>query len=932
MKVSRVFYVLLFLLSINNISAQYFPYFQNYSLGAYNAGNQNWDVSRSDNGKLYVANNNGLLEYDRLKWGFFELPNKTTIRSVSAIGDKVYTGSYEEFGYWSYNPKGELKYKSLNDLLGQTESTAEEFWQIMSYKDAVVFRSFLKLYILKNGEITQIKPKSTVISISNVDDTLYVATLRNGIYTLNDKYELIPFLNAPVLYDKKMVSVSKLDDQLFIATALGGCYLYNGNNLIPYNREVNPLLKEHQLNKFSKLNNGNLVFGTIKNGIFVSDSTGKIVYNINKEDGLANNTVLGLTVADDRIWLGLDNGLTSIDLNSHQWFYNDVSGELGAVYDVIRYRDIVYIGSNTGLFYIDENGDLQFIDGSQGQVWDLTVVDGELFCGHNNGTYKVRNRRLELISPYTGGWTIKKASESQNKYIQGTYAGLVKFEKENGNWKASHMGKTTIPVQFLVFEDQYTAWAAHAYKGLYRVKFDRNHDSIVSIKNYEDKGLSSSYNVRVYNLKNNICFKVNSGWQKYEPLLDSIVPYDYLNKNLGKDSYIISEDISDQLAVKGNTGGIKFSSFSGDTNGFSLGKKYIENRLIVGYEKVSKINNSTHALNLNNGFMFINSDGYTQSAIVDVPKVEKLILNKELQEIRNIDVVNMSFRDSLNVLVSSAKSEDFFFEYKLLNGQDHQVNWHEVSGNKIEISELNPGSYTLQIRTKNTQGITSELKKLEIDVSPPWYLDTLGVVLYVAIAVVIIGIFYMLHKRKIRKEQDLLQKKFVEEQEELLKEKALENEKKIMKLKNEALSREVKLKSKQLANTAMALVKKNQTLQELKKELHDNKEDFNNRFSFKKLVKKVDYSIAHDDEWEIFEYNFNQVHEEFFNKLKEFHPDISQKDLKLCAYIKMGLSTKEIAPLMNISIRGVETHRYRLKKRLNLDNSSSLVNYLRNLN
>ena len=88
----------------------------------------------------------------------------------------------------------------------------------------------------------------------------------------------------------------------------------------------------------------------------------------------------------------------------------------------------------------------------------------------------------------------------------------------------------------------------------------------------------------------------------------------------------------------------------------------------------------------------------------------------------------------------------------------------------------------------------------------------------------------------------------------------------------------------------------------------------------------MDNSIAHKDEWKIFEHNFNQVHEEFFNQLKKQFPELTPKDLKLCAYIKMNLSTKEIAPLLNISIRGVETHRYRLKGKLNLNNGNIYIN------
>jgi DNA-binding CsgD family transcriptional regulator len=218
-----------------------------------------------------------------------------------------------------------------------------------------------------------------------------------------------------------------------------------------------------------------------------------------------------------------------------------------------------------------------------------------------------------------------------------------------------------------------------------------------------------------------------------------------------------------------------------------------------------------------------------------------------------------------------------------------------------------------------------------VDVMPPWYKSYKGFLLYGVIIFLTIVLFYVLHNKRIIKEQRLVKIKFQKEQRELLREKTLENEKRIVQLKNESLQNEIKLKSKQLANNAMALVKKNETLQEIKKELMVNKEGFNNYYAFKKLLKKLDNSIVLKDEWEVFENNFSQVHDEFFEILKAKHAKLTPKDLKICAYIKMNLSSKEIAPLMNISVRGVETHRYRLKKKLDLENDISVVDYLLNI-
>lgn len=316
--------------------AQYSPYFQNYTLSEYNAGNKNWDVSKAENGKLYVANDYGLLEFDGLKWTFKELPNKTTIRSVLAYKDRIYTGSYEEFGYWKTDAKGELVYTSLSESIQSQISDAEEFWEIIAFQDAIIFKSFINVYVYRNNKITIINPPSTVSSIDIADNKLFVSTLNRGIFTLKND-SLVPAINNNALRNAYVVTISNINKDIFITTQLEGCFMYSNHKLTPWKSPINELVKEHQLNRFSRLENGDMVFGTIKNGVYLTNSLGEIIYHINKENGLANNTILGQFVdSNHKLWLGLDNGIASVDLNSHLTFYNDLSGRLGTVYDVIK--------------------------------------------------------------------------------------------------------------------------------------------------------------------------------------------------------------------------------------------------------------------------------------------------------------------------------------------------------------------------------------------------------------------------------------------------------------------------------------------------------------------------------------------------------------------------------------------------------------------
>ncbi|MDP3314103.1 LuxR C-terminal-related transcriptional regulator [Lutibacter sp.] len=913
------------------VQAQFSHYFQNYALSDYKAGNQNWDVSKADDGKLYVANNDGLLEFDGLNWNFWGMPNKTTIRSVLAHKDKIFVGSYEEFGYFIRDEKGILNYSSLVDLIVEKEkNNDEEFWQTIVFKDAIVFRSFSSIHIYNKNKLKSYYLPSIIMSCDIVENRLFVSTLSNGIFVFNGS-NFEPFFDSEVLRNSKIVSILALDNyQLLINTELKGSFIVENNRIFPWETAINPILKKHQLNRFSRFGADKFVFGTIKDGVYISNKKGEILFHINRQSGILNNTVLGqLVTKENELWLGLDNGIAFIDLKTPNYFYNDVSGRLGAVYDIINFKNRIYIGSNTGLYVLDNERNLQFIENSQGQVWDLNEINGELFCGHNNGTYLVKNNKLELISTFTGGWVIKKIPEQENSFIQGTYTGLVSFKKISNKWEIQHLGKTTIPARFLVFEDKQTAWIAHVNKGVYRVKFDANYTKIIEMKNYLDKGLYSDFSVKIYKIKNNITFKTLKGWQKYEALLDSIVPHNLLSENFPDNSYIISEDnVSKAALITENA--ILFNTILNPEGGFSIGNKYFKKRLVTGFEKISKLNDSSFALSLQDGFMIISPQFHSNLNQLRKPVIERIYLNNELHSTTLLSFKIPYKNNSIKLMVSSAFSKDHSFEYTLSNSS-RQTNWIEAKKGVVELSKLSNGSYNLLIRSINNDA-KSEILAIEIEVLAPWYKNTIGFVIY-AFLILLVGLMmYLTHKRKMRKVQDFLRVKFEEEQSKMLEIKKRESEKEIINLKTETLKNEVKLKSKQLANTAMALVKKNEILQNLKDELVTNKDNFNNQYSFKKLIKQINNSIEHEDQWEIFEYNFNQVHEEFFKHLTSSFPSLTHKDLKICAYLKMNLSTKEIAPLLNISTRGIETHRYRLKLKLGLEKQDSLRGFLQKIN
>jgi DNA-binding CsgD family transcriptional regulator len=126
----------------------------------------------------------------------------------------------------------------------------------------------------------------------------------------------------------------------------------------------------------------------------------------------------------------------------------------------------------------------------------------------------------------------------------------------------------------------------------------------------------------------------------------------------------------------------------------------------------------------------------------------------------------------------------------------------------------------------------------------------------------------------------------------------------------------------------MSIIKKNEILNRVRKQIQDR---FKGSESIQPIIQIIDQSLRQDDDWELFKEAFTHSDREFLNKLKTAHPELSPNDIRLCAYLRLNLTSKEIAPLFNISTRSVEIKRYRLRKKMNLEHDENLVNYLLSL-
>ena len=244
--------------------------------------------------------------------------------------------------------------------------------------------------------------------------------------------------------------------------------------------------------------------------------------------------------------------------------------------------------------------------------------------------------------------------------------------------------------------------------------------------------------------------------------------------------------------------------------------------------------------------------------------------------------------------------------------------WSEQAN--VNFANLAFGKYQLKVRARHGNAVSDIISSPIIEIKPPWYFSVWSGILYTA--TILIGMFFYnrYYQRKLKQQQKRLIKKNLR----ALELNKLENQKKLIRLKNEQLQNDIESKNRELAVATLSTLKRNEFLNTIKNELSA----IENEPKANKLIKTINKKLNSNDDWEYFEKAFENADQDFFKKLKTVHPSLTNNDLKLCAYLRLNLSSKEIAPLLNISVHSVEIKRYRLRKKMELTRKQGIVAYI----
>lgn len=917
----------------------------NYPRTEYAAGSQNWMAAQHPNGWLYFANNKGLLEFDGEIWSTYSMNGEKT-RALCIGGDgTIYVGGMRKFGCFTANGLGGLDYHALSDRLPGTDRFSV-IWNILADDDRIYFQSDWEIYCYyKSGDsLRPIGANRNIKRSALIGGKLYIADTA-GLAVLNGDH-LLPLPGTHATGSCKTVALLPFGtkDNVLIVTDRNGLFVYDGHTTERLRTAADGFLAENRI-FCAAIHGRTLVLGSIRNGVQIVDLEKNRTENISTNNGLQNKTVLSL--AFDRcgdLWLGLDNGIDCIRMQSPLATLYGGKPVIGSGYAACIYRGRIYYGTNQGLYRSDIATDpgtdmhMEQIGLPGGQIWDLAVHDDKLFCSADTGLFILSEAGIEQLPGIRGIWSVVSMNRP-DRLLAGTYAGLYLLTKEEGRWRVGRrLDGLTYSCKNLFVESGSVLWVSNKGDGLYRLTLSDDLGSILRKENHNSPDIPADRGISFAYIGSDLVVTTPNGLFRYDQIRDELEPFEALEKRLaGKKYYRLLRQTAD-----GTLWYALDESLYRSRDGRS--EVYLHDALIEGFEHLCQIDDTRLIVGTEDGFASLRISAAEERRSASGVEIRRVFVHDSLiygRSYRGGDtVLRIPYsQNSLRFVCSTddhASPRSKRYSYRLSNGGGNG-SWTEYGeSNCKEYTDLHEGTYTFEVRIPETGAAGQPAAaSLAFRILPPWYRSPLFYGIYLLAILGLAGCLYRyVYGRQqgiIRAQQQVMRSREIEFEEE-----TRQRNRAIEQLKEENIRSELRHKTEELARSTLNITRKNEILQKIRKEAGNllkaaKEEDIVYiRRSIARLIDNIDNNLDHDD-IQLFEKAFDSLHDDFFSHLNEQAPNLSKQEKMMCAYIRTGMLSKEIAPLLNISVRGVEISRYRLRKKFNLKEGASLAAFLQSL-
>ncbi|MRG45085.1 transcriptional regulator [Chitinophaga sp. SYP-B3965] len=958
MKKALAYITILLTFSSIPVSAQNtlgLPLIINYNKALYKGGLRTWDIKQDSRGIMYFANDEGLVTFNGGFWKLYPLPNKTILRSIYIDKhDRVYVGGQDEIGYFEPGANNVLQYTSVKNMIPAQYRNFSDIWNTVALGESIFFRASDRIFKLANNRIEVFLPsKGEWLFLGEAGGRLLAMDQQTGLLEYK-RNKWMPLINGSMLKGLVPADIFENGEHTYIIATIDNKFFSLQNDSI--SRIQNIPWEDLYTPSFARISDSEYVKSTSKLGCVIQNFHHQFIQRISVKEGLKNNNATAVFVDKEKnIWVGVDNSISLINYNSPIKFLtpDTVNNVIG--YSSIIFKNDLYVSSSNGLFMAplsDLKGDLSLIksrfslvkNSDYGEGWQLEEINQEIFLAHNKGVFIIKNKQAVPVSAGAGSWTFLPTSSVYpvTDIVVGTYWGLdlLQYDGNGFHSKGALKGKSD-SYRFLVQDEAGGIWASHPYRGIYQIQVSPDSMKYNTRLFTSTDGLPSNFNNYVFKIRNRIVFSTESGVYEFDPATAKLVPSKFLSVFNGLPVRYMKEDDKGNIwFCSGKKLGIAHFSPNDQHQPYTISYfPELEGYTLSNFDNIYPYNQQNIFIGSENGAIHIDYEKYAAQ------KLQPTVLLNEIKAIGEKDslVFGGFFLPNKKEVTLSSIFSSFHFEFSSpIYGRPNNIEYsYRLEGYEKEWSawtskkekdytNLPAGKYTFNLKARDNLNHESAPVLYTFIIMPPWYNSIWAKAIYLLILCLLFYLLNRWHRRKLLQQQ----KKFEEKQKQLEYIHQLElekNEKEIIKLQNENLASEVALKNKELASSSMQLEENANTFHKLREEVikldnnPDNKSDIKSIIS---LLKEVEDNNAN---WDKFAVHFDEANDNLLKKLKKNYPKLSQSELKICAYLYLNFSSKQISQLSNVTVRGVEIHRYRIRKKLGLQTGESLNSFLGNL-
>ncbi len=864
----------------------YLPNIESFDKQDYSAGRQNWCIDIDDNGVVYFGNSDGLLYNIYGEWGFTSMTHRGVIRAIKTDNDTIWSGG-AEFGYF-IKKEGGYAFTNLGNLNGR------QVWNIVLDGKNVVFQGEDRLifYNKRTDSICSTNYENGIWAITDWNNKVWVM-LRNGQlgYLENQKFIAVTKLKELGLSEVRKLMVH--NNQLYIILFEGGIYKYDGSTITKFDLPVE--LKGKALFTGLSYNDNSFCLGSVNDGFLQLSNQNKIENAIDVQKGLLDNTVLAMKKDDlGNIWLGLDYGIAKIELQSA---INKVF-DGAATYALMDLNEKTYIATNKGLFVSGKNSAVEFVKNSGGQVWNLKQIDNQVYVCHNKGLFRLKNQQLELVENFAGFLDISHFKGTEF-YLLSTYHGLL-LAKKVGDRFAS-VNNLNIWGQPKLFYDlkNNCIWASITGKHVIQIFLSEN--NTVDIKEFPTV-------IQVFNTDLGIFFCDNTSLLEYKEGQFIVPDNKLLNAVLGEKIKAVDIDVDGKMVayIQGTEVKLKELLPDGNIHSYNSMLNSLGKNVNPNYEYID-LDNDYMRLATDRGVVVFDVGFHTEFKKSSHPVITSVsVLNEENKSyLYPYPETGLNFQEGnkdlqINFSINKSKYDVVEYRYMLSPLEDQWSEW-STDKNCVMYPQLKGGDYVFNLQSRINEGAPDETI-LPINIDKLWYHTYLIYIPIILIALVLIFSVILImnytNKRKFNNQKKHYNKMHAQ--------------------------KTLTLKQEQLLQYAEIISHKNEFLNKVKTGLENMR-----NAEAQHWAKMITDEVNHEKKEFIFHKVFSEVHQDFISRLGEMFPELTANDIRILTFIRINLGSNEISNLMNITPRSLDTNRYRLRKKLGLDQGTDLNQFIR---